>query len=306
MSSHILIIAGPTASGKTNLAFEVAKKIPSVIINADSMQVYSNLKILTNVPTEKELKFFNCKLFGSVKAPKISDIKWWLERVNKEISSAISKNLLPIIVGGSGLYISGLEKEFSYIPRINEKIRNKIRAIHHKRGTQFFYKKLQKFDPVTSKSLNENDTHRIIRAIEVKISTGKTINFWKKKKISNNTIKNKILFLVIKQDRNLLYDSINKRFLQMIKKGVIEEIKTFLKSNVPNTHPIYGSIGLKHLKNFIEGNISLDNAINCSQKDSRNYAKRQITWFNRQPKKPIFVKSNEAKQIILDKFKPFI
>ncbi|MDC3091701.1 tRNA (adenosine(37)-N6)-dimethylallyltransferase MiaA, partial [Rickettsiales bacterium] len=283
MIESALIIAGPTASGKTDLAFDIARLIPSVLINADSMQVYRNLSILTNMPTDNELNSFSCKLFGALKAPNSSDIGWWLRKAKDEISKAQAKNILPIIVGGTGMYLNGLEKDISYIPKIKEKVRQKIKQIHALKGNSFLFEKLKNFDLTLAKKINPNDTQRILRAIEVKISTGKNLSYWHDKQIEKETKTNvEYMYVVLDKDRKSLYESIDNRFVMMIKKGVIEEVRNFLDEQIPLSHPINKTIGLKHLKDYINGSMKIDKAINLSQKDSRNYAKRQITWFKNQ------------------------
>ena len=300
MIESALIIAGPTASGKTDLAFDIARLVPSVLINADSMQVYRNLSILTNMPTDNELNTFSCKLFGVLKAPDSSDIGWWLRNAKDEIYEAQSKNILPIIVGGTGMYLNGLEQEISYIPKIKEKVRQKIKQIHALKGNSFLFEKLKNFDSIQAKRINPNDTQRILRAIEVKISTGKNLSYWHDKKIEKETKTSvEYMYVVLDKDRKRLYESIDNRFLTMIKKGVVEEVRNFLDEQIPLSHPINKTIGLKYLKNYINGSMKIDEAINLSQKDSRNYAKRQITWFKNQPRNSIFMKRNEAKKVIL-------
>ena len=300
MTENALIIAGPTASGKTDLAFEIAKLIPSVIINADSMQVYSNLSILTNMPSNEELDFFSCKLFGVLNAPDSSNLGWWVEKAKKEILDAQSKNILPIIVGGSGMYLNGLENEISYIPKIKPKVRHKIKLIHELKGTLYLYKKLKKLDPKIAEKINSNDSQRIIRSIEVKVSTGKKLSDWhniqNKKKIKKSI---KYIYVVIERERKILYESINSRFKTMVDKGVVDEVKNFLGREIPTLHPINKTIGLRHLKNHINGLMKIDDAIILSQKDSRNYAKRQITWFKNQPRDSISIQREEAKEVIL-------
>ena len=303
MKPKAIIIAGPTASGKTELAFKVAKKIDSTIINADSMQVYDDLSILTNRPGPLKMKNYDCKLFGILSSPDAGSFGWWLSSATQEIKKSISNSKIPIIVGGTGLYISGLEKEISVIPLINEKVKKKIKLIHKSKGIEFFYDKLKSFDPKTFETLTPNDTQRILRAVEVKLSTGKNMTYWKEssKKTKEFLIKD-YLFIILNKNRAQLYEAIDKRFNKMIDRGVLDEIKFFLKKNIPDSHPINKSIGLRHLKKFLKNKLSLREAIEFSQKDTRNYAKRQITWFNNQPVNPNYVKSEEGEKFILEKF----
>lgn len=302
MKPKAIIIAGPTASGKTELAFKIANRINATIINADSMQVYSDLSILTNRPEQKKMENYDCKLFGELSSPDTGSFGWWLSRATLEINKSISNSKIPIIVGGTGLYISGLEKEISIIPPIKEKVKKKINLIHKIKGIKFLYDKLKSLDPKTFNMITPNDKHRILRAIEVKLSTGKNITYWKES--SNKTTKFLVkdyLFIILNEDRANLYEKIDERFKKMIGMGVLEEIKIFLKKDIPDIHPINKSIGLKHLKSFLKKKMSLKDAIEFSQKDTRNYAKRQITWFNNQPINPIYMKFENVENFIFDK-----
>ena len=175
--------------------------------------------------------------------------------------------------------------------------------IHKSKGIEFFYDKLKSFDPKTFETLTPNDTQRILRAVEVKLSTGKNMTYWKEssKKTKEFLIKD-YLFIILNKNRAQLYEAIDKRFNKMIDRGVLDEIKFFLKKNIPDSHPINKSIGLRHLKKFLKNKLSLREAIEFSQKDTRNYAKRQITWFNNQPVNPNYVKSEEGEKFILEKF----
>ena len=303
MKPKAIIIAGPTASGKTDLAFKIAKKINSTIINADSMQVYNDLSILTNRPDCQKMKGYDCKLFGILSYPDTGSLGWWLSSATQEINKSISNSKIPIIVGGTGLYISGLEREISVIPSINEKVKKKINLIHKSKGIKFFYDKLKSVDPETFQNLTPNDTQRILRAIEVKLSTGKNITYWKEnsKKTKKFLIKD-YLFIILNKNRAQLYEEIDKRFSKMIDMGVIDEIKIFLKKDISDTHPINKSIGLRHLTNFLNKKLSLKEAIKFSQKDTRNYAKRQITWFKNQPINPNYIKFEDGEKFIFEKF----
>ncbi len=280
MNLQTIIIAGPTGSGKTDLAYSISKKFPSSIINADSMQVYKDFLILTNRPGEKEIKNFNCKIFGELSLDKKSNFGWWIKRAKEEINKSRLEGKIPIVVGGTGLYLSGLEKEISSIPEIKEKVKIKIQELHKKKGNVFFFKKLKAIDPKTAQKVHFNDTQRLMRAIEVRISTGKNLSYWHKRK---SLVNNNHIFVVLKTKRNCLYDKINKRFLKMVEQGVVNEVRKFMAFNVKSDHPINKIIGLKHLISHLKEKISIKDAIMFAQRDTRNFAKRQITWFKHQP-----------------------
>ena len=282
MKLQTIIIAGPTASGKTDIAYLISKKFPSTIINADSMQVYKDFSILTNRPCKQELINYNCKIFGELSVEKKCNFGWWIKRAKEEITKSRSVGKIPIVVGGTGLYLSGLEKEISEIPEIKKKVKKKIYNLHKKMGNKFFYEKLKIIDPETAKKLHFNDTQRILRAIEVKVSTGKNLSYWHKQKNSLANNRNYI-FVVLRTKRTCLYENINKRFLKMIEGGVVNEVKRFLTLSVKPDHPINKIIGLRYLISYLEKKISFKDAIFFAQRDTRNFAKRQITWFKHQP-----------------------
>lgn len=300
MAFNSLIIGGPTASSKSQIAKQIAKKVPSRIINADSMQLYSDLNILTNRPSNKDMEEYDHRMYGILGLNQLSNLGWWYKNVKKEMDDSIRNGFLPIIVGGTGLYCNSLEAKISEIPDVNKRIKNKILRIHKRYGNEFFYEKLKKIDPSSYVKLNKNDTQRLIRAIEVRISSGKSIEFWKNKKSKKiNNFRN--LFVVIISEREELYKKINQRFLNMIDEGVIDEVKDFLKKKVPLSHPTRKALGMKFIIQYINNEISFKKMIELSQMETRNYAKRQITWFKNQPKNPHYLCFSEANEYILKK-----
>jgi len=306
LSLDFIIIAGPTASGKTELAEKISEKIPSVIINADSMQVYDYLNILTSSPKSLNKKKKSYRLYSVLKSNQKANLGWWIKNAKKEIHNSKKYQLLPIFVGGTGMYIGSLENNISDIPEIKKKVKTKVLKIHKKYGNFFFHKKLLKIDPILAKKINVNDTYRLIRAIEVWASTGKVMSFWHSKRSSNLAKQPNYLFFVINKKRKNLYTSIEKRFDTMIKDGLINEVMDFLKMGIPDSHPINKVIGLNHIKNYIKGNLELEKAVELSKKDTRNYAKRQSTWFRHQPKKPIYLDYEFAENLILEKLEKYL
>ncbi len=306
MSLDFIIIAGPTAVGKSDLAEKIAKKIPSTIINADSMQLYDHLKILTNRPNISENKKISYKLYGVLNSNKKADVGWWMKNAKKEILNSKKIKQLPIVVGGTGMYIGSLENNISEIPEVKNRIKNKVLKIHKKYGNLFFYKKLQKIDPKLAQKISVNDTQRLIRAIEVRISSGKTLSFWQSRRKSKiNYLKNYLFFIVSKK-REDLYNSIDKRFDLMIKDGLLDEVKNFLRMELVSSHPINKVIGLRHIKSYIKGSLELEKAIELCKKDTRNYAKRQLTWFKHQPINPIYLDYKVAENFILKKLDDYL
>ena len=295
MNSLTILIGGPTASGKTSLAFEIAKKIPSIIINADSMQTYDNLKLLTNQPTEDQKKEFDCKLFGFIKYPNSSNVALWGKKVKQVLFNNPKK--VPIFVGGSGMYLNSVINDISKIPDINPKVRRKVRNIQKKYGNKFLYEKLIKKSKEYHGRLQIKDTQRIIRAMEVHISTGKPIFNWFRNR-ENNKSKN-ILYVALKIERSELYTRINERCERMIELGVINEIEEFIQKNIiEDGHPLLKAIGFNIFQKYLISKINFNSSIDNFKKETRRYAKRQVTWFKN--------KSSSAKQLDYLKAKNYI
>ena len=210
-----IFIGGPTASGKTELAFSLHSKIPSYVVNADSMQVYNRLNILTNKPSEKEIKNFDCKLFSFLHYPEKCSVGLWRKKC---IELLKNMNRVPIFVGGTGLYIESLINNISEIPQISNKIKSKINKIFLKKGKNFFYQKLLKIDNNYAKKISSNDTQRIQRAIEVKVATGKSFSDWHKQE--KKKLFERVIYVVINAEREILYKKINQRCKNMINNGI--------------------------------------------------------------------------------------
>ena len=276
--SKIILIYGPTASGKSNFALKIAKKINGEIINADSMQVYKKLKILTARPGKEDLKKVKHNLYGFIDIKKSFSTGDWLKFVIKKIKEVNRKKKIPIIVGGTGLYFYSLTEGFAKLPTIPIKFRNKMRNLNKKIGQKNFYKRLVKIDPISKNKINSNDIQRSIRAFEVKKYSNKSIYEWQKK---TKTIfnSNRFIKLYLNYSREELLKRINLRTKKMIKSGAVSEVKKLLKErNVKKEH--YSKIiGFQEIEMFLEGKIDKNNLCNQINIRTRQYAKRQTTWF---------------------------
>ena len=224
--SKIILISGPTASGKSNFAIKLAKKVNGEIINADSMQVYKQLKILSARPDQKKYQKIRHHLYGFHDVKKNFSTGNWLKLVLKKIQKIKKRKKTPILVGGTGLYFKALVDGLVKIPNIPKKIRNQIRGLQSKIGQENFYKKLLKLDPVSKNKINSTDTHRSIRAYEVKLYTQKSIHEWYKNTKSNFN-ESDFYKIYIDFPREELVKRINLRSKEMIKKGAIKEVKNF-------------------------------------------------------------------------------
>ena len=277
----VILLAGPTASGKSELAIYIAKKINAEIINADSMQVYKEIKILSARP--KNYKNIKHHLYGFISAKKNFSTGEWIKYTEKKINEILKKKKTPIIVGGTGLYFKSLIDGIAQIPNVSQAKRDKIIKLFNQLGAGEFYKKLIKLDPKCKNNIVENDKHRMIRFYEVKFYTKKSIFDWQKN--TKNNLKNihfKKIFLNF--PREVLLVKIEKRFKKMVDQGAIKEAKKFKKLGVSKTLTSNNILGLKEIMSYLEGKMTLKDAVERSIIRTRQYIKRQMTWFRGQMK----------------------
>ena len=275
--SKIILISGPTASGKSNFAVKIAKKIQGEIINADSMQVYKKLKILTARPNKQEQKNIKHHLYGVVDLNEKFSTGQWLELVIKKIKNIKKKKKIPILVGGTGLYFQSLINGLVKIPEIPLKFRNKVRLMSKREGQKKFYKKLLKLDPKVKDKFDPNDTQRSIRAYEIKSYTDISMYDWLAR--TESEFKNSdFLKLYIETKREKLIERINLRTLNMINGGAINEVKKFLKLKIRKDQSVNKVIGIAELTQYLNHEVTLDEAKELISIKTRQYAKRQATW----------------------------
>jgi tRNA dimethylallyltransferase len=276
----IYVIAGPTATGKSEFATELAKKVDGVVINSDSMQVYKNLEVLTARPSKKQMKNIDHNLYGYVDGAERYNVEKWCNDASFAIKKNFKKNLTPILVGGTGLYIDSLINGLIDIPDVSEKIKIESGKIFNKFGKSFFVNQIKNFDPESLKVININDTIRLRRIWEVYEATGRKLSEWKinkNKKFLNNFNLKIFLFL---PDRKKNYQIVNSRFIEMINRGAIEEVKKLLEINLHDSLPVMRAHGVPEIIKYLKNEISLDECIIRGQQVTRNYVKRQHTWWN--------------------------
>ena len=290
------MIGGPTASGKTALALSLQSKVPSYIINSDSMQVYDKLKLLTNVPSKTELNQHSCKLFSFINYPHKCDLGVWLEKVKRVLSTS-NINEIPIFVGGTGLYLDSLNGQISPIPKISKKTLNKIETMKKFEGNIFLYNKLKELDPKYASKISVNDSQRIIRSLSVIIETGKPFTFWHS--LKSKKLFKKLIYIFISHERDELYQRINKRCEKIINYGGLDEVNDFLDIEKKISHPLHKSIGFQIFKKKNKGILDYDEALDMFKVDTRRYAKRQITWFKNKSKDAKFLPYNKVESFIL-------
>ena len=277
LKSKIVLIYGPTASGKSKFAVQLAKKINGEIINADSMQVYKELKILSARPSQKDYQNIKHHLYGFQSVKKNFSTGDWLKIINKKILDLKKRKKTSILVGGTGLYFKALTNGLVNIPNIPIRFRVKIRSLHKKLGSKKFFAELVKLDPLVKNQIKSSDTQRCIRAYEVKLSTNRSIYDWYKNTASNYEQKD---FFKINIDltRNELLNRINLRAQEMIENGAVSEVKRFIKLKVPKDKTANKAIGISEVKEYLNKRIDIKETIEKISIKTRQYAKRQSTW----------------------------
>lgn len=284
-----IILAGPTASGKSCLALELVQRLApfqtAEIINADSMQVYSEASIITARPTEKDYEIVPHHLYGVIQSSEHGSVGWWLSQAEQKIASCLKRNVLPIIVGGTGLYLKALTEGLNFIPKIDEQIRNNVRKLSEQLRENF-YSYVCEYDPLVKDRLKVNDHQRLQRALEVFLQTKKSIYAWQE---HQSPSKYSFLYCVVSPPKELLYQRINQRFVKMVELGAVEEVKKLQDSGLCINSPLSRAIGIRELDGYVKGKWSLETAIQQAQMNSRRYAKRQLTWFRHQVLKKIVI-----------------
>ncbi len=273
----VILLAGPTASGKSKLAIKLARHFTGEIINADSMQIYKEISILTSKPNSQDTKIIKHHLYGFNSVKKKFSTGLWLEMVIKKIEEQWNNGKIPIVVGGTGLYFKALTDGLVKIPDIPNNMRTQIRKLHKKIGQKKFFIQLIKLDPLAKSFVLPSDTQRSMRAYEVKKFTNKSLfEFTKKTKSNFNSNVFKKLFISI--PRELLHKKIEKRVEKMFNEGAVDEVKKFCKMKVNKELSSNKIIGIKEIKDYLRGKITLIKAKELIVQKTRQYAKRQFTW----------------------------
>lgn len=276
---RVIVVVGPTASGKTGLAIEIAKKLNGEIISADSMQIYKTMDIATAKPTARERSEVKHHLIDFVEPNAQFSVAMYKEKALKTIENIINDEKLPILVGGTGLYVDMVVDNTQLLEYCDNSIREKLLKKADELGIETLYDQLYKVDKQCAEKLHINDKKRIIRALEVYYTTGKTIS---EQNALSHQIESPYEFCIIgltAQDRQFLYDRINKRVDIMLEEGLVEEAKQFFSSDISKTAK--QAIGYKELYPYLCGEISLQEAVDKLKMQTRRYAKRQLTWFRK-------------------------
>jgi tRNA dimethylallyltransferase len=278
----IHIICGPTASGKSAHALQLAKQANGVIINADSQQVYAELRILTARPAPEDEARAPHRLYGFLPAAEPCSAGLWLTHAKMEIDWALSQNQTPIVVGGTGLYLKALIEGISEMPDIAPAIRAQAQADLSAMGAEAFHARLAEVDPASAARLRPSDSQRLARAWEVWLASGPPLSAWQSRKPMPPYDRQLFEIHHITVERAALYRRINARVLAMLKEGAVEEVRALLALGLPPGLPALRIIGVPELSAYLRGEISLPEATERMQQATRNYAKRQLTWFRHQ------------------------
>ncbi|MCW0981277.1 tRNA (adenosine(37)-N6)-dimethylallyltransferase MiaA [Agrobacterium sp. BT-220-3] len=277
-----ILITGPTASGKSALALRLARERGGVVINADSMQVYDTLRVLTARPSEEEMEGVPHLLYGHVPASSLYSTGEWLREISALLSDLRTQERFPVIVGGTGLYFKALTGGLSDMPAIPDEIRDRLRSRLVEEGPTFLHAELSRLDPAMAEGLQPGDGQRIVRALEVIEATGKSIRDFQKASGPVIIDPERAQKFVVLPERPVLHDRINRRFETMMESGAVEEVKALLALNLPPDATAMKAIGVSQIADMLAGRMSEAEVIEKSAAATRQYAKRQMTWFRNQ------------------------
>jgi tRNA dimethylallyltransferase len=290
-----VLIAGPTASGKSALALELAQKTGGVVINTDSMQVYRDLRILTARPTAAEEAQAPHRLYGHVDAAINFSAGAWVSDAAKVLAQARAQNRLPIFVGGSGLYFKALTRGLSAVPPIAAEVRQEVRARLERDGVEALHAELAQKDPVSAERLKPRDRARIARALEVVEATGRSLTDWHREGLPPLLPPGEFSALFLAPEREELYARIDARFDAMLGAGALEEVAALAARKLDPLLPAMKAHGVPALIRHLRGEITREEAAEIGRADTRHYAKRQFTWFRHQLPEFEWVKPEDAR-----------
>ena len=275
----VLVVAGPTASGKSSLAIELALKYNGVVINADASQVYKDIPIISAAPSEADKAKVEHLLYGILDADERNTVSDWIRLVVDAIKKVWNDGKLPIVTGGTGFYIESLINGMSPIPETRQEIKTKVAKIFEDGGLEGAFAYLQSVDGEGAKKVNPNDTTRVRRALEIFEDTGKSIAEWFEQPMIKPLEEAEFKAILLLPKLSDLEEKCSKRFDIMIENGALAEIEKLLNKNIAEDMPVMKAIGVPELKKYIEGKVSEDEAVNEAKLRTRQYAKRQLTWF---------------------------
>jgi tRNA dimethylallyltransferase len=293
-AKNVIVIGGPTASGKSGLALDLARARNGVVINADSMQVYAGLPVLTAQPPATDLAAAPHRLYGVLPPGDICSAARWRDMAMAEITAAIERGSLPIVVGGTGFYMRALTDGLSPMPAVPDALRRRLCAEAAAEGNTAFHARLAARDPVMAARLHPGNTQRLVRAMEILEHTGKSLAYWQSLPPAAPPPHLRFVKVALLPPRDWLYARCNERFSQMLARGALEEARAFTPPAENRQWPLHKALGYPELRAFAEGETGLAAATAAAQQSTRHYAKRQITWFSRQMNADIVLGAPDA------------
>ena len=295
-NKHVLVLFGPTASGKSKLAMSVANKCNAVIVNCDSKQLYKEIPIITAQPTLEDMQKVEHEMYGIISVAEHCSVARWIDMVKPIIKKIWSEGKVPLLVGGTGLYIKHLINGMPQIPDISDDIRMQVRENINNKGSKYIHAQL---DNEMQEKLQPADSQRVARAYEVLIQTGKSLYYWQN--MPAVPVLENALFsqFFLSPQREEVYKNCNMRFNTMINTGVIEEIKNLYDMQLSESLPSMKAHGVPEIAAYIRGDLNLDEAIIKAQRNTRRYIKRQFTWFRSQMPEANIIEGDEKVEKIL-------
>jgi tRNA dimethylallyltransferase len=282
-SSPVIAIVGPTASGKSSLAIEVALKVNGEVINCDSVQVYRDIEIATAKVPFEERKGIPHHLIDFVPAEVNFTVVEWAKAAEAKIVEIEARNKLPLLVGGTGFYLRALRKPLFVSPQTDAELRARINSMREKHGSEYLHRVLRRLDASGAKQLHARDWPRVQRAIEVYLQTGRSIFSQREERPQPPESARRLRILALSPPREELYKRINQRTDAHFKAGLVEEVKGLLERGIPTNSNALGAHGYRRVVEFLRGERDLAGAVEQTKLDVRHYAKRQLTWFRHEP-----------------------
>lgn len=289
MPKNVIVIGGPTASGKSGMALDLAQEFNGVIINADASQVYQGIPIISAAPSDTDRAVAEHRLYEYLDASINGNVFSWLNDAVLNVRDVWNKGKTPIVVGGSGLYLENLINGTTPIPEVDPEIRKTVSDFVEKNGSQALYHKLSEEDPAAAIMLNANDSTRVRRAYEIFLSSGKSIAYWYQRPMVQKLPEADYFTISLLPPKNDLDERCNVRFEQMLSAGALDEVKNLMNRDLSPDLPAMRAKGVPELIACLKNIISLDEAVELSQLHTRQYAKRQLTWFRNKYKADIIL-----------------
>jgi tRNA dimethylallyltransferase len=278
LRSAVILIAGPTASGKSAVALDLAERLGGVIVNADSMQVYRELRIVTARPSAADETRAPHRLYGILPADDPCSVGRWLQWAHKEIEAALETGRVPIVVGGTGMYLSALTEGLAEIPEVPAAVRAAVQQRLARTGTAALHAELARRDPQMAERLRPTDPQRVARALEVLEATGRSLRDWQAAP-KQGGLQRPWYGVLLAPPRQLLYGRCDSRLRAMLEQGALDEVAGLLQRNLDPALPAMRALGVPHLIRHLRGECSREEALTAAQTATRRYAKRQMTWF---------------------------